>query len=541
MAKSMNAQKTVGEVLIHLLEQRDTEFVFGIPGVHTVELYRGLSNASIRHVTPRNEMTAGFMADGYARASGKPGICLLITGPGVTNAITAMGQARADSIPMMIISGVNEARTHGQEEGYLHELPDQIGLMRSIALYSETVHRGADLERIFDRAFTAMTAARPGPVHIEIPLDIMSELIEPPRVREAVSTRRMPDMATVDKIAAILSQAKQPLILAGGGAIKAEEPLRELADIMDAPIISTINARQMMRRHALHVPASPSLPCIRNALAKADVILAIGTQFSQTDYDMDVDGGGPNYQKLIRIDVDPIQASRGELPDMALIADADLALKAIIGQMNEEAKTRAGTRASTRHGHALAAELRKTAFASISETYQAHSQLVTTIGQTLPGCLIVGDSTQVVYAGNVYADLADATAWFNSSVGFGSLGYGAPAAIGASLAQPGNPVVCITGDGGFQFCLSELGTAADENVPVIFIVWNNAGYQEIENYMIGAEIETIGVTPRAPDFVKVAEAYGIFGVRTNEPSDIPKLLNQAAATNAPFVIEVLTA
>ncbi len=156
----MSTKHTVGLELIRLLEAHGVDTVFGIPGVHTAELYRGLAGSSIRHVTPRHELDAGFMADGYARASGKPGVCLLITGPGLTNAITAMGQARADSIPMLVISGINALDTHGHYRGHLHELPDQSAMIRTIALSSERLERPQDLPAVVSRALAAMRAGR---------------------------------------------------------------------------------------------------------------------------------------------------------------------------------------------------------------------------------------------------------------------------------------------------------------------------------------------------------------------------------------------
>ncbi len=254
----MTHSKTVGETLVDLLERRGVDTVFGIPGVHTVELYRGLKTSNIRHVTPRHELSAGFMADGYARATGKPGVCLLITGPGLTNAITAMAQARADSIPMLVISGVNCARTHGHEEGLLHELPDQIGMMRTIAKFAQTLHSGEDLESVLDRAFAAMLGARPGPVHIEIPIDVMSEQIDVPVRSAQIAAEPHPDPALIDAAAQTLRQATRPAILAGGGCLDAEEALRGLSHDLDAPVVTTINARGMLSGSPLPYPPAPA-------------------------------------------------------------------------------------------------------------------------------------------------------------------------------------------------------------------------------------------------------------------------------------------
>ena len=528
----MTQMKTVGEVLIDLLERRGVDTIFGIPGVHTVEMYRGLSTSSIRHITPRHELSAGFMADGYARASGKPGVCLLITGPGLTNAISAMAQARADSIPMLVISGVNPAATHGQEVGHLHELPDQIGMMRTIAIFTQTLQSGTDLEAVVDRAFAAMTAGRPGPVHIEIPLDVMSEVIAVPKLRVVQVQRRLPLPADLKLSADILKNAQRPVILAGGGAVAAQTALTALAEHLDAPVVTTINARGLLGGHPLEVPASPSLAAVRQLLADADTVLAVGTQFGPTDYDMNLDNGFPELAQLIRIDVDPLQATRGILPDLTIIADADPALEGLLLAVGpDQRKAKGAERAQV---------ARNAALASLSDAYQSGVALIKSISESLPGCLLVGDSTQLVYAGNCYCDIAKPRGWFNSSVGFGSLGYGAPAAIGASLARPGAPVVCITGDGGFQFCLSELGTAMDEKTPVIFVVWNNCGYQEIESYMLGADIVPIAVTPSPPDFVKIAKAYGMEAECITNPADIVAALKRAHSRGLPHLIEFIT-
>jgi len=523
--------KTVGEVLIALLERRGVDTIFGIPGVHTVEMYRGLDGSGIRHVTPRHEQGAGFMADGYARATGKPGVCLLITGPGLTNAITPMAQARADSIPMLVISGVNEAATFGHEEGVLHELPDQRAMMREVALWSHTLHRGADLERVVDRAFAAMTGARPGPVHIEVPLDMMREQIAMSAGRDALVARRRPDPEVIAEAAVRIRAARQPLILAGGGAINSADALVTLAERIDAPVVTTTNARGVLGGHPLRVPASPSFPHIRMMMAESDLVLAIGTQFGRTDYDMYEDGGVPHIVQLIRVDCDPVQVTRGRLPDLAIVSDAHQAVAALLDATDGHA--------NVAQGGARASAARMTSLDALSPDYRAHVALIDTITATLPGCRIVGDSTQIVYAGNMYADIAAPRGWFNSSTGYGALGYGASAAIGAAIGDAATPVVCVTGDGGLQFCLSELGTAMDEETPVIFLVWNNNGYREIENYMLTKEIKPEGVYPSAPDFVAVAKAYGMPGERIDGPQDLAGALERGRGAGQAYLIELI--
>ncbi len=528
----MADRKTVGEALIDLLEAYDVDTVFGIPGVHTVELYRGLARSTIRHITPRHELSAGFMADGYARTAGKPGVCLLITGPGLTNAITAMGQARADSVPMLIISGVNKSVNQAHEDGHLHELPDQVGTIRSVAKFAHCLQNGTDLPRVLARAFAAMTTGRPGPVHIEIPLDVMSQVIDTPATPPALTAPQPPNPTVLENAADLCRKATAPVLVVGGGAVWADAEITALAEKLDAPVITTVNARGMLADHPLRVPASPSLGPVRTLLADADLVIAIGTQLGPTDFDMYSDNAFPPLTHLLRIDVDALQMTRGVVADTALVADATLAVEGLNSHLVSHTNTANGAK--------RAATTSKAAFDALSPAYKKGADLIAKIGQAVPECIMIGDSTQLIYAGNCYAEISRNRGWFNAATGFGALGFGAPAAIGAQLAAPDAPVICITGDGGFQFCLSELGTAMDENTPVIFFVWNNSGYQEIETYMVDNAITAIGVTPSAPDFTAIAAAYGMSGERLTNVDEIPAALARASARRTPYLIELLT-
>ncbi len=545
----MSANRTVGLELIRLLKAHGVDTVFGIPGVHTAELYRGLAGSAIRHVTPRHELDAGFMADGYARASGKPGVCLLITGPGVTNAITAMGQARADSIPMLVISGINARATHGHYRGHLHELPDQSATMRTVALSSERLERPEDLPGIVARAFAAMRAGRPGPVHIEIPTDLMEAIVPVEATDIQPVSHPQPSSQSVDVAARLCRASVKPLILAGGGAVWADAPIRVLAEQLDAPVVTTTNARGLLAGHPLVVPASPSLEAVRALIEESDLVIAIGTQFGPTDYDAYEDGGFVPPTNLIRIDVDPYAEKTSFPATVSIASDAGAAATALA------AASPAPIAKQRPSGAGRAAATRKAAFLSLTDKMKSMIEVLGAIRDAVPGCTIVGDSTQLVYAGNLYWETAAPRTWFNSSTGYGSLGYGPPAAVGAGIALGKSPVVCIVGDGGFQFCLGALGAAADENAPVIFVVWNNQGYQEIEDFMRARGIEPLGVRPAAPDFTMIATAYGIPAQRIRltdaasqealvpgrlDLASLEAALRAAHAKAGPALVEILT-
>ena len=341
---------TVGEALVARLKAHGVSHVFGIPGVHTVELYRGLAASGIAHITPRHEQGAGFMADGYARASGKPGVAFVITGPGLTNTLTPMAQARADSVPMLVVSGVNKTPTLGKGLGCLHELPDQQALAQTVALSSHHVAEAEALDPALNKAFEPFSSGRPGPTHIQIPLDIAGSAAAELSAPVSVEPAPVPD-TLVQQAAQLLAQAKRPVILVGGGAKRAGEALCALAERLDAPVVQTANGRGLMFRHALGVPASPSLIAVRSLIESADVVLALGTEFGPTDYDMYATGQWPQMQQLIRVDICPDQLARHETA-LAITGRAGDAAAALLSALPGPAKQGQG---AERAQHARAA------------------------------------------------------------------------------------------------------------------------------------------------------------------------------------------
>ncbi|HKU00577.1 MAG TPA: 5-guanidino-2-oxopentanoate decarboxylase [Paraburkholderia sp.] len=528
--------RTCGEALVSLLEAYGVEYVFGIPGVHTVELYRGLASSSIRHVTPRHEQGAGFMADGYARVTGKPGVCFIITGPGMTNIATAMAQAWADSIPMLVISSVNARRELGSGAGRLHELPSQRDVFSGLAEFSHTLFDAAELPEVLARAFAVFESARPRPVHIEIPLDVIvapaGHLIGR---RAALPAKPAASASALAEAADLLARARRPLILAGGGAVSAAAELRELAERLQAPVALTINAKGLLPPdHPLLVGSTQSLPPTRALIRDADVVLAVGTELGETDYDVVFDGGFAIDGRLIRIDIDAQQLARNFRADVAITADAQQALGSLSTRLHERA-------VSVEHGSwgpARVAAVRNALAAAWDAPTRAQRHLIDTIADALPGVIIAGDSTSPVYAGNFVHDAPAPRSWFNSSTGYGTLGYGLPAAIGAKLAAPERPVVCLIGDGGLQFTLPELASAVEASVPAIVVLWNNFGYGEIRKYMTARNIVPVGVDIHTPDFIALARGFGCAACQANSPQDLATQLRDAALRDVPTVIEV---
>lgn len=516
--------RTVGQALAAGLAARGVDVVFGIPGVHTIELYRGLAGSGLRHVTARHEAGAGFMADGYARASGQPGVAFVITGPGITNILTPMAQARADSVPMLVVSSTGARCTLGRGMGHLHEMPDQRALVAALCP-SLRVDGPGDLAGALDAAFAALAGPRPGPVHLELPLDVLAMPCPalPPPVAPAPDPA--PDAAAVAAAAALLDAAGRVVILAGGGAARADAALAALAERLDAPVVQTVNARGLMAGHPLAVPASPSLAAVRDLIAKADRVLAIGTELGPTDYDMYGRGGLPDLSGMIRIDRCPGQLARHPAA-VAIRGEAAAALPALTATVAAKAG----------EGAARAARTRARARFEIGPAMAAQVAVVEAIRDARPGGILVGDSTQPVYAANLCYAHDRPAGWFNAATGFGALGYGPGAAVGAALAAPGVPVTCLVGDGGLMFGPGEVATAAELGTDVVFVVWNNRGFREIAEAMAGAGAPIIGCDPRPVAMEPFAAACGLPFARV--PADPAALAAELRRGRGPRLVEV---
>ncbi|MCJ8287457.1 MULTISPECIES: 5-guanidino-2-oxopentanoate decarboxylase [unclassified Halomonas] len=555
---------TCAQRLIELLEAQGIDTVFGIPGVHTVELYRGLEHSRLRHVTPRHEQGAGFMADGYARASGRPAACFIITGPGMTNIATAMGQALADSVPMLVISSVNTVSTLGRGQGRLHEMPHQGQTLAGVARFSHTLLDPEALPEVLARAFAVFQGARPGPVHIEIPIDLFAAPVKAPM---PAAMRVFPPAPAPQAVAAasrLLGEAQRPLVLVGGGACAAATSVTALVEHLDAPTLTTINARGLLGAdHPLDLGATASLPATRRLARQADVILALGTELGETDYDLVFDDGFKLEGSLIRVDLDAEQLARSHIADLALVADIGLTAEALLvalerGEDEGRPQREVGRERCERVRHELA-------LADDPELAR-YRPLFATLDEVLPEAIIVGDSTGPVYAGNVVARRPAPRRWFNAATGFGTLGYGLPAALGAGLARPDLPVVALVGDGGLQFVLGELATARDIALeadraraeqgaidrdssdaacadtalarPLAILIWNNDGYDEIRRYMSADGVAHVGVDLAPPDFAALAQAFDCRYRQVASADDLASALSSLNDAGSPLIVEI---
>jgi 5-guanidino-2-oxopentanoate decarboxylase len=527
MAETMSC----GQGVVKLLEQHDVDTVFGIPGTHTLELYRGLARSRIRHIQPRHEQGAGFMADGYARASGRAGVCFLIAGPGLLNAATAIAQAYSDSIPMLVISSVAAATATGTAEGQIHELPDQRLTMGSITGFSATAAAPAEIPGLIARGFASFQNERPRPVHIALPLDVMAmeaqwPMLPPGAPKAAIA----PDGAGMARAASLLRQAVRPVILLGGGGIDQGEAVAAVAERIGAPVITTIAAKGALPDdHPLHVGAILTTPHGRRLAAEADIVLALGTELAASDtWGLPLAFSG----QLIRIDIDEA-ALRSHQGTVVLQADLDVALRQLLALL-------AGDKcASDRHAAAArAAACRTEARKPASELQRRHQRALGVLRSAIPDdAIITADMAQFAYTANVAFPCLRPRSYFYP-VGLSTLGYALPAAIGAKLAAPGRPAIALAGDGGFLFTAAELGTAVELHLPIVVLLWNNEGYGQIRDRMTASNIPPIGVNPRNPDFLALARAFGCRTARPASAAGLKREIRSALQRQVPTVIEI---
>jgi acetolactate synthase I/II/III large subunit len=322
----------------------------------------------------------------------------------------------------------------------------------------------------------------------------------------------------------------RPIIIVGGGAINAGSQLKRLAEKLDAPVVNTVNAKGLLpSSHPLAMGGSPSNPLIRRELEEADVVLAVGTELSETDFDYHFMGDMKLTGKLIRIDIDSGQLTRNRQAELVICSDASTALQAIDDRLRALA---APAKRGSERVLAVSRQLHNAANKGYSDFFGA-------IRSVLPDVVIVGDSTQPTYYAWLSYETEAPRRYFHSASGYGTLGYAIPAAIGAQLGAPGKAIVAIIGDGGAQFTIGELASAVELELPVIFVVWNNYGYGEIRRCMEAADIESIGVDLYTPDFVQLGRGFGCVAEKPGDLGEFRSALAAASRRSGPTLIEIV--
>lgn len=520
---------TVGRYVIETLAANGIDTAFGIPGVHNIELYRGLEAGRVRHVLARHEQNAAFAADGYARLSGRPAAVFVISGPGLTNALTAIAQAASDSVPMLVIASTPVRASLGRRWGVLHELADQRAVAAGAAGLALHASSAQEVRAHLAAAFTYLSGGRPRPAYVSIPLDLLAEktVLEPERFARAAAVP-LPDAAALEAARTLLESAQRPLIVAGGGARHAGAALSQLAEALDGYLVTTAAGKGVVAEsHPANLGASLPYRSTQELIAAADVVLAVGTELAETDVYTMIRLTFPG--RVIRVDIDAAQLADDSAQEIAIHADAREAL----GQLARAVRPRRGWRSAA--GDAQAKRL------AIDAQIGAHWRPALGAVRALraavpPDGVVFSDMTQIAYTGN-YAFAADRPgSWFHPA-GYGTLGFALPAAIGAKVAQPERPVIALAGDFGVQFTLGELMTAVELQLPLPVVVWNNQALAQIRDDMVAAGIEPIGVAGRNPDFVGVAAACGAQGVRVQGPDALTQGVRAALTARGPTLLE----
>src|SRR5271154_3990474 len=532
--------RNVGAYLVELLAKNDIDTVFGIPGVHNLELYRGLTASGLRHILVRHEQGAGFAADGFARLSGRPAAAFVISGPGLTNILTAAAQAYSDSVPLLVIASAPVRASFTKQWGVLHELYDQAALEAGVFGIARMASSAEALRDHLRLCLASFRTGRPRPAYLEIPLDVLAEstTLEAHRF-EGTQLWPQASLEQIDAAVRLLAVAARPLIIAGGGARRAGAELHRLVEALDCPLVTTAAGKGVLAEgHPANFGASLPYRPIQQLIADADVVLAVGTELGETDiyFATRLPLGG----LLIRVDVDPVKLSDQYGADVCLWSDAHAALRAInqaLMNRTEGAAARSGWRTALGGAARFRAEIE----AGLDSKARAQGAALRAIKAALPwDGVVFSDMTQIAYFGNYAYPVENPGQWFHPS-GYGTLGYALPAALGAKISSPARAVIALAGDFGLQFTVTELVTAVEAGLSLPIVVWNNSALGQIRDDMVAAGIPQLGVIGRNPDFVALARAYGAEGYRVHDPAALTEALRTALSQAGPTLIEVIAA
>jgi 5-guanidino-2-oxopentanoate decarboxylase len=536
--KKVQMSRNVGGYLVELLAKNDIDTVFGIPGVHNLELYRGLTASNLHHVLVRHEQGAGFAADGFARLSGRPAAAFVISGPGLTNIMTAVAQAYSDSVPLLVVAAAPVRASFRKQWGVLHELYDQAALAAGVFGVARSAHSAEDVRDHLRLCLASLRSGRPRPAYLEIPLDVLAETTSLEALRfESAPLQPQGSSDQIDAAVRLLAVAARPLVIAGGGARRAGAELQRLLEALDCPLVTTAAGKGLLAEsHPSNFGTSLPYRPIQQLIADSDVVLAVGTELGETD--MYFTTRLPLGGLLIRIDVDPVKLSDQYAADVCVWSDASAALHSInlaLAARSADAPPRSGWRTVLGGSAKFRAEIE----AGLDAKTLAQWSALRAIKSALPwDGVVFTDMTQIAYFGN-YAYPADNPGqWFHPS-GYGTLGFAMPAALGAKISSPARAVIALAGDFGLQFTVNDLMTAVEAAVSLPIVVWNNSALGQIRDDMVAAGIPQLGVIGRNPDFVALARAYGAEGYRVRDAAALTDAIRTALTHPGPTVIEAI--
>jgi acetolactate synthase I/II/III large subunit len=541
-------QMTGAEIFVKALADLGVDIVFGYPGGATINIYDVLfKNVKVRHMMCRHEQGAVHMADGYARASGRTGVCLVTSGPGATNTVTGLATAYMDSIPIVVFTGQVPTLLIGNDA---FQEADIVGISRPCTKHNYLVKETKDLARIIKEAFYIASTGRPGPVLVDMPKDVLATSVRYDLPREASLRGYHPTyeghQRQVESAVRLLLSLERPVVYAGGGVIlsNASGELAELSSALFLPVTTTLMGMGAFPGSdplSLGMLGMHGTYAANMAISSSDVILAVGARFDDR-----VTGKISEFAphaKIIHIDIDPTSIQKNVRVDIPIVGDVKDVLQKMIKLVKgkKEATAYRGKTAAWRGQIASWAKTHPLTY-KLSKGKIKPQYVVEQIHKLTKGKAII--ATEVgqnqMWAAQFYTYEQPRT--FLSSGGLGTMGYGFPAAIGAQVAMPGRLVVDIAGDGSIQMNIQELATAVQYRIPVKVVILNNGTLGMVrqwqELFFDGNYSQTC--LPRIPDFVKLAEAYGAKGFRATTPEEVPGVLRKGFAADGPVLIDVIT-
>jgi acetolactate synthase-1/2/3 large subunit len=521
-----------GQALAQQLKLEGIDTIFGLPGVQLDWAFDALyeERGHIRVIHTRHEQACGYMADGYARATGKIGTLLVVPGPGVLNASAALSTAYACSSPVFCITGNVHLDQLGKERGVLHEVKDQTQMMASVTKWQAMARNPNDVPRLVHEAVRQLTTGRPRPVELEVTPDVLEgrgevRLLEPSFYEPPAAD---PDL--IDRAAQMLGRAQRPVILSGGGSMAggAWEELQRLAEALEAPVVMTANGKGALsdRHHLSHYARS-----MTELAPEADAVLLVGTRLAPGLMQYQAPSWLKPDKTTIRIDIDPGEIARNFQPTLSIVGDAKRALEALAERLGRYNHSRPSRRDELN-------ELKRYLAEDAAKT-SPQAEFAMAIRAELPDDgVFVQESTQVGYWSSanfpVYSPRSYLTAGYQ-----GTLGFGFATALGAQAGLPDRKVVSVNGDGGFFYNVQELSTMAQQRIPLTAIVFNDNAYGNVkrsQEQRFGGHV--IATDLKNPDMLKLAEAYGVEGRRATTPQELQATLREVFKRNEPVLIEV---
>lgn len=523
---------TGGQALVASLMRQGIDTIFGLPGVQLDgafdALYDAQEGGDIRVVHPRHEQTTAYMADGYARTTGRIGTCLVVPGPGLLNATAALSTAYACNSPVLCVTGQIQSDLIGVGRGMLHEIPNQLEMVRSVAKHAERATRPDEIPGLVDRAVRELWSGRVRPVEIEIPPDTLFatsevELLAP--VPERVRPSGDPDK--LDQAARLLGNAERPLIFSGGGILGSEAwgELQALAEMIQAPVAMSSNGRGALSdRHYLAQNSVGAMALIDDA----DVILCVGTRMIEP---ATFPWGLKPGRTVIQLDIDPDEVGRNYDVTVGIVADAKAGLLELIERTGAHNRSR-----MSREDELIG--IKQSARGKL-DSIQPQASFAHAIRNEVPeDGIFVGEMTQIGYWSNLGFPVYQPRTYLTPGYQ-GTLGWGFPTSLGAKVGNPEKVVVSVNGDGGFGFALNELATMAKHQIGVVAIVFNDSAYGNVRRIQqVSFDGRTIASDLDNPDYVKLAEAFGITGRRADSPEALQTALRASIDADEPTLIEV---